>query len=42
VCFLCLSPDPRVLCSICVSGLILADIRCLFCGPVSERPWVPW
>ena len=32
-----LSPDPEVLCCICVGGLILAGVCCLIGGPVSER-----
>jgi hypothetical protein len=33
-----INPDWRVLCCICIRGLISAGVYCLVGGPVSERP----
>lgn len=37
-----LSPNPAVLCCICVRGLISAGVRCLAGGTVSELSWGSW
>jgi hypothetical protein len=36
-----MSPNPAVLCCICVGGLISAGVCCLVGGPVSERSQGP-